>query len=136
MRPFLTAIYVNPTGSGHFYGNNSATGYFHMELLRSPLGTAYCDMVAGTRETRGILDFRLSEIKITFTFYLSSSVYSLSLSLLRAVFTRFSDLLRAVFTFLIPCYVVLRAVLHLNFRSATGYFHFATGCFHLHMCEK
>ena len=78
-----------------------------------------------------------SEIKITFTFYLSTIVKStLSLSLLRAVFTRFSDLLRAVFTFLIPCYVVLRAVFHLNFRSATGYFHFATGCFHLHMCEK
>jgi len=29
---------------GHFYGKNSATGYFHLELLRSPLGTAYSDI--------------------------------------------------------------------------------------------
>jgi len=30
--------------SGHFYGKNSATGYFRLELLRSPLGTVYSAM--------------------------------------------------------------------------------------------
>jgi len=48
-------ILVFTAKCGHFYGKNSATGYFRLELLRSPLGTVYSAM-SRYKGARGILD--------------------------------------------------------------------------------